>query len=125
MATTLRCRPWLKCTTGRWRCISTARVSLRPAVPGLVPPCLTPPPFPASEPINTFHGIHQNNDEPIRVSYHRNIHYNSVVNPNKATIGVGLGLPAFKPGVAAPAEAQSPPSGADACAVSFSTQTSR
>ncbi|XP_036388889.1 OTU domain-containing protein 5-A isoform X1 [Megalops cyprinoides] len=51
-----------------------------------------------TEPINTFHGIHQNNDEPIRVSYHRNIHYNSVVNPNKATIGVGLGLPAFKPG---------------------------
>uniref|UniRef100_A0A3Q3GQ40 ubiquitinyl hydrolase 1 n=1 Tax=Labrus bergylta TaxID=56723 RepID=A0A3Q3GQ40_9LABR len=46
-----------------------------------------------TEPINTFHGIHQNNDEPIRVSYHRNIHYNSVVNPNKATIGVGLGLP--------------------------------
>ena len=57
------------------------------------------PPPPATEPINTFHGIHQNNDEPIRVSYHRNIHYNSVVNPNKATIGVGLGLPAFKPGV--------------------------
>ncbi|XP_063746039.1 OTU domain-containing protein 5-A isoform X2 [Eleginops maclovinus] len=55
-----------------------------------------------TEPINTFHGIHQNNDEPIRVSYHRNIHYNSVVNPNKATIGVGLGLPAFKPGVPKP-----------------------
>ncbi|KAK0146275.1 OTU domain-containing protein 5-A [Merluccius polli] len=53
-----------------------------------------------TEPINTFHGIHQNNDEPIRVSYHRNIHYNSIVNPNKATIGVGLGLPAFKPGYA-------------------------
>ncbi|XP_077937081.1 OTU domain-containing protein 5-A isoform X2 [Gasterosteus aculeatus] len=53
----------------------------------------------STEPINTFHGIHQNNDEPIRVSYHRNIHYNSVVNPNKATIGVGLGLPAFKPGL--------------------------
>ncbi|KAM4738427.1 OTU domain-containing protein 5-A isoform 3-T3 [Anableps anableps] len=57
----------------------------------------------STEPINTFHGIHQNNDEPIRVSYHRNIHYNSVVNPNKATIGVGLGLPAFKPGVPEPA----------------------
>uniref|UniRef100_A0A3P8PPV3 ubiquitinyl hydrolase 1 n=1 Tax=Astatotilapia calliptera TaxID=8154 RepID=A0A3P8PPV3_ASTCA len=54
----------------------------------------------STEPINTFHGIHQNHDEPIRVSYHRNIHYNSVVNPNKATIGVGLGLPAFKPGYA-------------------------
>ncbi|XP_060619117.2 OTU domain-containing protein 5 isoform X1 [Anolis sagrei] len=53
-----------------------------------------------TEPINTFHGIHQNEDEPIRVSYHRNIHYNSVVNPNKATIGVGLGLPSFKPGYA-------------------------
>ncbi|XP_075691119.1 OTU domain-containing protein 5 isoform X5 [Rhinoderma darwinii] len=51
-----------------------------------------------TEPINTFHGIQQNEDEPIRVSYHRNIHYNSVVNPNKATIGVGLGLPSFKPG---------------------------
>lgn len=53
-----------------------------------------------TEPINTFHGIQQNEDEPIRVSYHRNIHYNSVVNPNKATIGVGLGLPSFKPGYA-------------------------
>ncbi|XP_065509429.1 OTU domain-containing protein 5 isoform X1 [Caloenas nicobarica] len=53
-----------------------------------------------TEPINTFHGIQQNEDEPIRVSYHRNIHYNSVVNPNKATIGVGLGLPSFKPGLA-------------------------
>ncbi|NWQ72468.1 OTUD5 protein, partial [Neopipo cinnamomea] len=52
------------------------------------------------EPINTFHGIQHNEDEPIRVSYHRNIHYNSVVNPNKATIGVGLGLPSFKPGLA-------------------------
>ncbi|KAG8129814.1 hypothetical protein E2320_016438 [Naja naja] len=56
--------------------------------------------FSLPEPINTFHGIHQNEDEPIRVSYHRNIHYNSVVNPNKATIGVGLGLPSFKPGYA-------------------------
>ncbi|XP_051823784.1 OTU domain-containing protein 5-like isoform X1 [Antechinus flavipes] len=54
----------------------------------------------STEPINTFHSIQQNEDEPIRVSYHRNIHYNSVVNPNKATIGVGLGLPSFKPGFA-------------------------
>ncbi|MGH0169246.1 UNVERIFIED_CONTAM: hypothetical protein FKN15_069681 [Acipenser sinensis] len=51
-----------------------------------------------TEPINTFHGIHQDKDEPVRVSYHCNIHYNSVVNPNKATIGVGLGLPGTKPG---------------------------
>lgn len=108
MATTLRCRPWRRCTTGLWRCISIAQVLLwwvgeRLTAPGLSLPC------PAhcgcyfllfsAEPINTFHGIHQNEDEPIRVSYHRNIHYNSVVNPNKATIGVGLGLPSFKPGV--------------------------
>lgn len=52
-----------------------------------------------AEPINTFHGIQENNDEPIRVSYHKNIHYNSVVNPYKASVGVGLGLPSFKPGV--------------------------
>ncbi|KAM4879978.1 LOW QUALITY PROTEIN: OTU domain-containing protein 5 [Sylvia borin] len=52
-----------------------------------------------TEPINTFHGIQHNEDEPIRVSYHRNIHYNSVVNPNKATIA-GAGLPSFKPGLA-------------------------
>ncbi|KAB1270788.1 OTU domain-containing protein 5 [Camelus dromedarius] len=54
----------------------------------------------STELINTFHGIQQNADEPIRVSYHRNIHYNSVVNPNKATFGVGPGLPSFKPGFA-------------------------
>ncbi|XP_036596598.1 OTU domain-containing protein 5-like [Trichosurus vulpecula] len=54
----------------------------------------------STEPINTFRSIQQNEDEPIRVSYHRNIHYNSVVNPNKATIGVGLGLPSFRPGFA-------------------------
>lgn len=69
---------------------------MRQPIKCLPPHHAHPPP---AEPINTFHGIHQNNDEPIRVSYHRNIHYNSVVNPNKATIGVGLGLPAFKPGV--------------------------
>ncbi|KAI8511446.1 OTU domain-containing protein 5 [Branchiostoma belcheri] len=39
-------------------------------------------------------------NEPIRVSYHMKRHYNSIVNPWKATIGVGLGLPAFKPGLA-------------------------
>lgn len=75
---------------------ATDLVWSEPALPG---PLWMLPPFLSAEPINTFHGIHQNEDEPIRVSYHRNIHYNSVVNPNKATIGVGLGLPSFKPGV--------------------------
>lgn len=79
---------------GRW---GTNGSSSEPTIPG--PPVDAPSFSFSAEPINTFHGIHQNEDEPIRVSYHRNIHYNSVVNPNKATIGVGLGLPSFKPGV--------------------------
>jgi len=32
-------------------------------------------------------------------SYHDRNHYNSVVDPYKATIGVGLGLPQLTPGV--------------------------
>jgi OTU domain-containing protein 5 len=54
----------------------------------------------SSEPINIFQGCHQTDNEPIRLSYHRNIHYNSIIDPYKATIGVGLGLPALKPGLA-------------------------
>ena len=53
----------------------------------------------SAEPINTFHGAYKTDNEPIRLSYHRNVHYNSVVDPYKATIGVGLGLPGFQPGV--------------------------
>ncbi|KAK3101139.1 hypothetical protein FSP39_001235 [Pinctada imbricata] len=52
------------------------------------------------EPINTFTCSYKTEDEPIRISYHRNVHYNSVVDPYKATIGVGLGLPGFQPGLA-------------------------
>lgn len=54
----------------------------------------------STTPINTFQGCQQTENEPIRLSYHQNIHYNSVVNPFKATVGVGLGLPAYKPGLA-------------------------
>lgn len=44
--------------------------------------------------------MHSTDNEPIRLSYHKNIHYNSIVNPYKATVGVGLGLPGFVPGLA-------------------------
>uniref|UniRef100_F1KYF6 ubiquitinyl hydrolase 1 n=1 Tax=Ascaris suum TaxID=6253 RepID=F1KYF6_ASCSU len=37
---------------------------------------------------------------PIRLSYHGTVHYNSVVDPLSATIGVGLGLPGYSPGAA-------------------------
>lgn len=52
------------------------------------------------DPINIFHGVHQSDNEPIRLSYQRGSHYNSIVDPHKATIGVGLGLPSFNPGSA-------------------------
>jgi OTU domain-containing protein 5 len=39
-------------------------------------------------------------NSPIRLSYHNNMHYNSVVDPYSATVGVGLGLPDLKPGMA-------------------------
>jgi len=54
----------------------------------------------STEPINTFQSSSITENEPIRVSYHRNTHYNSVVNPYKASVGVGLGLPSFRPGLA-------------------------
>lgn len=53
-----------------------------------------------AEPINIFHGAQQTDNEPIRLSYHRGVHYNSLVDPFKATVGVGLGLPGFVPGQA-------------------------
>jgi hypothetical protein len=34
------------------------------------------------------------------LSYQRGSHYNSIVDPYKATIGVGLGLPSYTPGLA-------------------------
>lgn len=54
------------------------------------------------DPINTFHShkATENTNEPIRLSYQRGSHYNSLVDPHKATIGVGLGLPNFSPGSA-------------------------
>ena len=58
------------------------------------------------EPINIFQTLNQQHSKselinaPIRLCYHRGTHYNSLVDPNKATIGVGLGLPGFVPGLA-------------------------
>ena len=51
------------------------------------------------EPINIFFGVYKTDNAPIRLSYHGSIHYNSVVDPYKATVGVGLGLAGHKPGV--------------------------
>ena len=51
------------------------------------------------DPINIFQSSYSTDSSPIRISYHRNTHYNSVRDPYKATVGVGLGLPGYKPGV--------------------------
>lgn len=46
-----------------------------------------------SEPINIFNSDQINNgNEPLRLSYQRCSHYNAIVNPYKASVGVGLGL---------------------------------
>ncbi|XP_060537124.1 OTU domain-containing protein 5 isoform X2 [Cylas formicarius] len=51
------------------------------------------------EPINIFNCSTRivNTYEPIRLSYHRMCHYNSISNPNKPSVGVGLGLPNYHP----------------------------
>lgn len=50
------------------------------------------------EPINIFSAPRlMNSYEPIRLSYHRMCHYNSISNPNKPSVGVGLGLPNYHP----------------------------
>jgi len=56
----------------------------------------------SAEPINTFQGMNKTDvyTAPIRLCYHRLCHYNSLVDPYKPTIGVGLGLPGFNPGSA-------------------------
>lgn len=58
------------------------------------------------DPINTFNCPYKTENEPIRISYHGNVHYNSIVDPFKATIGVGLGLPGLQPGVSPARQAQ-------------------
>jgi len=56
----------------------------------------------STQPINTFHSrtLYSSNDDtpPIRLSYHGNVHYNSIIDPYNPTVGVGLGLAGYKPG---------------------------
>ena len=46
----------------------------------------------STEPINIFHGSYGTDSPPIRFSYHRGNHYNSLVDPHRLTIGAGLGF---------------------------------
>lgn len=56
----------------------------------------------SSEPINICEPVNRSSSEvsiPIRLSYHRGSHYNSLIDPNQTAIGVGLGLPGVKAGL--------------------------
>lgn len=53
--------------------------------------------------LNIFHNKYANDDAhhaPIRLAYFGRNHYDAIVDPYAATVGVGLGLPSFKPGQA-------------------------
>lgn len=50
------------------------------------------------EPINIFNSDQSNNgNEPLRLSYQRCSHYNAILDPYKASVGVGLGLAGYRP----------------------------
>eukprot|EP00037_Helgoeca_nana_P019565 m.191410 g.191410 ORF g.191410 m.191410 type:complete len:340 (-) comp24919_c0_seq1:471-1490(-) len=51
------------------------------------------------QPINIFQAA-TNTNEPIRLSYHGNIHYNAIFNPSRPAFGVGLGFAGLQPGAA-------------------------
>ena len=113
MVTTLRCRPCARCITGQLRSISMVQVGPNfksGVLPGgntffirYVPACnsvlITFCALPFAEPINIFHSSYKTDYEPIRLSYHNSVHYNAVLNPNKPSVGVGLGLSGYKPWV--------------------------
>ncbi|UJR30874.1 hypothetical protein I4U23_018387 [Adineta vaga] len=52
----------------------------------------------STEPINVVHGMYKTDNEPIRLSYHCGVHYNSIIDPWRPTAGHGLGLPDLEPG---------------------------
>lgn len=50
-----------------------------------------------SDPINIFSSEQSKNGlEPLRLSYQRGSHYNAIINPYKATVGLGLGLAGYR-----------------------------
>uniref|UniRef100_A0A1D1Z6K1 ubiquitinyl hydrolase 1 n=1 Tax=Anthurium amnicola TaxID=1678845 RepID=A0A1D1Z6K1_9ARAE len=50
----------------------------------------------STEPINIFHGGYNTDTPPIRLSYHRGNHYNSLVDPRRLSIGAGLGFSSLR-----------------------------
>ena len=44
-----------------------------------------------------FYSPDATDNDPMRLSYHGQIHYNSIVDPKRPAVGVGLGIPGYKP----------------------------
>ena len=93
----LKSRLWQRCTAGPYTSTATAQVinisvlQFQNVIKIIV-----------AEPINIFQHFPQSESEvsiPMRLCYHRGVHYNSLVDPNNASLGVGLGLPGLKPGI--------------------------
>jgi OTU domain-containing protein 5 len=54
--------------------------------------------FPLPEPINIYNSEQINNGyAPLRLSYQRCSHYNAIIDPYNASVGVGLGLAGYSP----------------------------
>ena len=93
----LRSRLWLRCTADPF--ISTAIVKVSIIIIMIMYLITNSH---VVEPINIFQHIPQSESDisiPMRLCYHRGVHYNSLVDPNNASLGVGLGLPGLKPGI--------------------------
>ena len=97
METTLRCMLCVRCITGQLKFISLAQVCLYEGSAKCESSLNFY--FSSAEPINIFHSSYKTDYEPIRLSYHNGVHYNAVLNPNKPSVGVGLGLSGYKPWV--------------------------
>jgi len=51
-----------------------------------------------AEPLNTFQPKSFSAAEPIHLSYHSGNHFNALLDLDRPSVGVGLGLPAYDPG---------------------------
>ncbi|MED6156895.1 hypothetical protein PIB30_018640 [Stylosanthes scabra] len=50
----------------------------------------------STEPINIFQRSYNTDTPPIRLSYHHGNHYNSLVDPRRPTVGIGLGFSSLR-----------------------------
>ncbi|RXI04842.1 hypothetical protein DVH24_039116 [Malus domestica] len=98
METILRSKPYLKCIIGPSIFIPIAQVFelnndfYLPSGEIFYSQCFVNLSEFDAEPINIFHGSYDTDTPPLRLSYHHGNHYNSLVDPRRQTIGVGLGF---------------------------------